>query len=42
MIKSRGMFWAGTIARMRAKKNAYSVSVGKTEGEKPLGRLNGS
>jgi hypothetical protein len=34
MIKSRRMRWAGHIARMGAKRNAYSIPVGK----RPLGR----
>jgi hypothetical protein len=38
MIKSRRMRWAGHIARMGAKRNAYRVLVGKSEGKRPLGR----
>jgi hypothetical protein len=30
--------WAGQIARMGKKKNAYKVLVGKPEGKRPLGR----
>jgi hypothetical protein len=38
MIKSRGMRWAGHVARMGAKRNAYRILVGKPEGKRPLGR----
>jgi hypothetical protein len=38
MIKSRWMRWAGCVARMRGKRNAYRILVGKPEGERPLGR----
>jgi hypothetical protein len=38
MIKSRKMIWAGHVARMGAKGNAYRILVGKSEGERPLGR----
>jgi hypothetical protein len=38
MIKSRRMRWAGHVARMGEKRNAYRVSVGKPEGRRPLGR----
>jgi hypothetical protein len=37
MIKSRRMRWAGHVARMEIKRNAY-VFGGKLEGERPLGR----
>jgi hypothetical protein len=37
MIKSRRMRWAGHVARMGEKRNAYRNSVGKTEGKRPLG-----
>jgi hypothetical protein len=37
MIKSRGMRWAGHVASMRGKRNAYRVLVGKPEGRSPLG-----
>jgi hypothetical protein len=39
MIKSRRMRWAGHVARMGAKRNAYRILVGKPEGRRPLGRL---
>jgi hypothetical protein len=29
MIKSRRMRWAGNVALMGEKRNAYSISVGK-------------
>jgi hypothetical protein len=38
MIKSRRIRWAGHIARMWEKRNAYRILVGKPEGKKPLGR----
>jgi hypothetical protein len=38
MIKSRRMRWPGHVARMGEKRNAYRISVGNPEGEKPLGR----
>jgi hypothetical protein len=38
MIKSRRMRWAGHVARMGEKMNAYRILVGKPEGKRPLGR----
>jgi hypothetical protein len=38
MIKSRRMRWAGHVARMGEKRNAYRILVGKLEGKRPLGR----
>jgi hypothetical protein len=38
IIKSRRMRWAGHLARMREKRNAYRLLVGKPEGKRPLGR----
>jgi hypothetical protein len=38
MIKSRRVRWAGHVARMGAKRNAYRILVGKPGGKKPLGR----
>jgi hypothetical protein len=32
------MKWAGYVARMREKRNAYRILVGKPDGKKPLGR----
>jgi hypothetical protein len=39
MIKSRRMRWAGPVARMGEKRNAYWILMGKPEGKRPLGRL---
>jgi hypothetical protein len=36
MIKSR-MRWAGHVARMGEKRNAYRLLLGKPEGKRPLG-----
>jgi hypothetical protein len=38
IIKSRRMRWAGHVARMGEKRNAYMLLVGKPEGKRPLGR----
>jgi hypothetical protein len=38
VIKSRRMTWAGHVARMGEKRNAYRILVGKPEGKRPLGR----
>jgi hypothetical protein len=40
MIKARRMRWAGHVARMDEKRNAYTnrTSVGKPEGKRPVGR----
>jgi hypothetical protein len=38
MIKSRMTRWAGHVARMGEKRNAYRIVVGKPEGKRPLGR----
>jgi hypothetical protein len=38
MIKSRRVRWIGHVARMREKRNAYRILVGKPEGKRPLGR----
>jgi hypothetical protein len=37
-IKSRGMRWAGHVARMGEGRNVYRFLVGKPEGKKPLER----
>jgi hypothetical protein len=37
MIKSR-MRWAGHLARMGEKRNAYRILVGMPEEKRPLGR----
>jgi hypothetical protein len=39
MIESVRMRCAGNVARMREKRNAHRSSVGKSEGNKPLGRI---
>jgi hypothetical protein len=36
--KSRSISWTGHVACMGAKRNAYRVLVGKSEGKRPLGR----
>jgi hypothetical protein len=36
IIKSRRMRWAGHVARMGKKRNAYRLLVGKPEGKRPL------
>jgi hypothetical protein len=41
IIKSRRMRWAGHVARMGEKRNAYWLLVGKPEGKRPLGRPRG-
>jgi hypothetical protein len=38
MIKSRRMRFAGNVACMGEKRNAYRILVGKPEGRRPLGR----
>jgi hypothetical protein len=37
-IKSQRMRWAGHVARLDEKWNAYRLLVGKPEGKRPLGR----
>jgi hypothetical protein len=37
-IKSRRMRWAGHVARVGEEGNVYRVSMGKPEGNRPLGR----
>jgi hypothetical protein len=34
MIKSKRMRWAGHVAQMGEKRNAYRISVGKPEGKR--------
>jgi hypothetical protein len=36
MIKSRRMKWAGNIARIEGKRNAYRILVAKSEGKRTL------
>jgi hypothetical protein len=38
IIKARRMRWAGHVAQMGTKRNAYRLLVGKPEGRRPLGR----
>jgi hypothetical protein len=38
IIKSRRMGWAGHVAQMGEKRNAYGLLVGRPEGKRPLGR----
>jgi hypothetical protein len=38
IIKSRRMRWAGHVARMGEKRNAYRLLVRKPEGKRQLGR----
>jgi hypothetical protein len=38
IMKSRRMRWAGHVARMGKKGNAYGLLVGKPEGKRLLGR----
>jgi hypothetical protein len=38
VVKSRRVRWAGHVARMGEKRNAYGLLVGKPERRMPLGR----
>jgi hypothetical protein len=38
VIKSRAMKWAGHVARMGEKRDAYMILVGRPGGRRPLGR----
>jgi hypothetical protein len=38
MVKSRIIRWAGLVARMGEKRNAYMLLVGRPEEKRPLGR----
>jgi hypothetical protein len=38
IIKLRRKRWAGQVARMGEKRNAYRLLVGEPEGKRPLGR----
>jgi hypothetical protein len=38
ITKARRMRWAGHVARMGEKRNAYRLLVGKPQGKRPLGR----
>jgi hypothetical protein len=37
IMKARRMRWAGHVARMREKRNAYRLFVGNPKGKRPLG-----
>jgi hypothetical protein len=37
-VTSRRIRWAGKVARMGEKRNAYRILVGKPDGKRPLGR----
>jgi hypothetical protein len=37
MMTPRSMRWAGHAARKGAKRNTYSILLGKPEGRRPLG-----
>ena len=37
-LASRGLRWAGHVARMEQSRNAYRVLMGTHEGKRPLGR----
>jgi hypothetical protein len=38
LINSKRMRWAGHVARLGRKRNAYRLLVGKPDGKRPLGR----
>jgi hypothetical protein len=38
MMKSRRMILVGHVTRIREKRNAYRILLGKPEGKRPLGR----
>jgi hypothetical protein len=38
IIKWRGMVWVGHMARLREKRNVYSILIGMPEEKRPLGR----
>jgi hypothetical protein len=38
LIKSKKIRWAGHVAQMEEKRNAYRILVGKPEGKRPLGK----
>jgi hypothetical protein len=38
VVSIRRMRWAGHVARMGEKRNAYRILVGMPEGNRPLGR----
>jgi hypothetical protein len=38
IVKSRRTEWAGHVARMREKRNVYTILAGKPGGKRPIGR----
>jgi hypothetical protein len=38
MLKSSRIRWAGHVAQMGEKRNAYRILVGKPEGKRSMGR----
>ena len=38
VIKSRGLRWAGHVARMEEDRSAFKILTGKPTGKRPLGR----
>ena len=38
VIKSRGLRWAGHVARMKEGRSAFKILSGKPTGKEPLGR----
>jgi hypothetical protein len=38
MARTKRMRWAGRVALIKGKINAYNVLLGKREGRKPIGR----
>ena len=38
VIKSKGMMWAGHVARILERRGVYKILVGKPEGKRQLGR----
>ena len=38
MIKSRGLRWAGHVARMEEGRSAFRILTGTPTGKRPLGR----
>jgi hypothetical protein len=38
VVKSRGMRWAGHVARMGEDRGVYRMLVGRSKGKRPLGR----
>jgi ribosomal protein L35AE/L33A len=42
MIKSRGMSWAGHVARIGERRGAYMVFVGRLDVKRPPGRTSSS